>query len=141
MNSISKMKYIEGLYEKTYLCKRAIDKDPVCFNQCKSVAERNYKKYLEEKLKNPVAAKIAMRDVVREHPLKYPEGIGKNLFELEKSPSIDVLVKKIEQMELANHETSFLRAEIISRNRIIQSSVTPKLRGFDKFLFKLKMWF
>ena len=142
MSRVNKLEYISDLYKKAYWCKATLDKPSQCFKEhSKDIAAEQYKIFMEETVKNLVAATIAMRDVLREHPLQYPGDSFQNIAVLEKQPEIDVLIKQVEQIRLSNSKTASIRHDILATDRINMHIVTPKLRGFEKFCKKLKFIF
>ena len=59
---ISKVQYIQDLSEKAYLCKTTLDKSPSAFfGVSENNAARYYQDFLEEKVKNPTMATLALK--------------------------------------------------------------------------------
>ena len=142
MSIVNKIEYITNLYNKAYWCKRALDKpEPNFRNASRDFASKEYKSFLEEMVKNPIASKIAMRDILREHPLEYPYDASQNVKVLEKQPEIDLLIKQIESKQALQADTRVIRNDIINSERISLHSVMPKLRGVKKFIQRLKYMF
>lgn len=142
MAIINRVDYLDNLSELSYMCKATLDKDSRYFiGHNRRFAVQCYENFLHEKIKNPVAASIAMRDVVQKRPIENVKDFAQNLVELERMPHIDKLVKQIADIEAQNSKTAYVRHEIISRNRINAYSVTPKLRGLKKLAFRLKLMF
>lgn len=142
MAIVNRVEYIDNLSKIAYWCKSTLDKDSKYFvDHHKSFAAECYENYLKEKIKNPVAASIAMRDVVQRKPIENLGFFSQNVAELERMPHIDKLVKEIAVNEAKNKKTAFLRHELIARNRINAYSVTPRLTGLEKLMFKIKLMF
>ena len=142
MSQVTRIDYINNLYTKAYWCKASIDKPMGCFQgDAKSLALKEYKKFLQEMVNNPVASKIAMRDTLREHPLEYPQDSFFNAKELENSPKVSVLLKRIKEINASQSGTRQIRNDIINSERISLHTVIPKLKGAKKFLKKLKFMF
>ncbi len=136
-----KVSYIEGLYNKSYGVKTLLDRDTDWFEAFnKKGATKQYEMYLQEKVKNPVAAAIAMRDTVQKHPINNWEDFTKNRVALERQPQIDKLVKQIEQIEAQYPKTGYIRQELIAQGRVNLNYITPRLTGLKKLALKLKMF-
>ena len=140
--NISKVDYVDKLYNKAYWCKTALDKSHESFDtNSYRTASNTYRAYLKEKIKNPVAATIAMINTVKEHPIKNKEDFTKNLIQIEKHPKIEAYLKKLQEIEASQAKTSYIRAELLANDRININYVKPKLSGWEKFKLKLKMLF
>ena len=145
---MDRVSYIENLNNKAYYAKSVMDRDSSLFNE-KSEFSRNwvkaasegYQEYLKEKVKNPVAATIAMRDTVRKTPILNGKSFVLNQAKLERQPEVDQYIKQIANVEEKQAKTSFVRQEIIAKDRINLNSVTPKLKGAKKLAFKLGLMF
>lgn len=138
----NKIEYITNLYDTAYYCKTSLDKSSSNFNGInKDIASDKYGQFLNEKLKNPTATAIAMHDIAKSHPIENPIDFGKNIVELEKTPKIDILVKKLSEIDKSQKKTSYLRREIIANDRISLNTVLPKLTGLQKLRFRFKLMF
>lgn len=134
--------YIENLYANAYCCKTTLDKSAKCFkNSTEALAKEKYCEFLEDKIKNPLAATLAMRDIKEIRPIENIEDFSKNLAKLEKTPEVDCYTKKIKDIESGYNKTGYVRQEIIAQNRISLNYVTPKLNKMEKLAFKLKLMF
>ena len=145
---MDRVSYIENLNNKAYYAKSVMDRDSSLFNE-KSELSRNwvkaasegYQDYLKEKVKNPVAATIAMRDTVRKSPILNPESFVENQAKLERRPEVDQYICQLAANDLMQAKTAYVRQEIIAKDRINLNSVTPKLKGAKKLAFKLGLMF
>lgn len=139
---VDKPKYIDNLLNITYYARAMLDKDPKTMTvPQRYAAQAKYEAYLQEKIKNPIAASIAMRDEVRRHPIEDMKNFTQNRIKLEKNPAIDTLVKEIEKIESNHGRTSYLRQEMIARNRINLHFIMPKMTKMQKLAFKLRLMF
>ena len=139
---ISKVDYVDNLYNKAYWCKTALDKSHKSFDTtCYRTAANTYRAYLKEKIKNPVAAKIAMINTVKEHPIKNKDDFTKNLMEIEKNPKVETYLKKIQEIEASQARTNYIRTELLANDRINLNYVKPKLTGWQKLKLRLKILF
>lgn len=103
-------------------------------------AEYAYKKFLKEKLENPVASEVAFYELLNKNPIKHIFSFYKRIEELEEKPSIKKLLNKISQKEESQSKTQFIRQMLIIENRIKLDKVTPKLTGIKKTLLKAKLY-
>lgn len=140
--NVNKVDYNSRLSSLAYYCKSSLDKNPSCFI---GVQEKNatayYKDFLIEKLKNPISATLAMRDVVAEHPIECIEDFSQNQRKLDAKPEIRDLINKINAKEDLYPKTCYARQEIIAQDRISLNYVKQKLTGLKKLAFKLKLMF
>ncbi len=136
----NKLNYIENLYNKAYYCRASLDKETSFFHGVQEeTAAENYKSFLQEKLKNPVAATIAMRDEVRVRPISNIDDFTANRVKLEQKPEIKKLIAQLAAQEINYPGTSYIRQELIAKERVNLHTVTPKLTGIKKLAFKLKL--
>ena len=143
MSSINKVNTITDLYNSAYLCKTSLDKDFIYSKNspkaCVDGAVYVCKKYMKQYVKNPVAAQIAMHQVVQEHPVKNQDNYMKNFEYIGENPAIEDLKKVIVQNSQNQKRTSIVRDALINNDKININYVTSKMSKIEKVVFKLKM--
>ena len=138
--TISKIKYIENLLFKSYAYKRSLQPYPNNFNGINyDIAVERYSSLLEEKIKNPIAVKLAMLETEVKNPANDLKYINENLKTLEDNKKIQELLNKVRAVEAQYPKTLALRERLIEEKRIKLMGVTPKLTGLKKNLLKLKL--
>lgn len=135
--NIDRTQYISNIRENATNLLAAIDQRHPDFIKNKNKAAKEYKQYLTTLLENPMMTAIVMNDVIKQNPIKYNVS-ALHLIELEKQPEMDTLVKGREKLYLIYEKTGRVRNAILDHGRINPETVTPKLTGLKKILFKLK---
>ena len=130
-----------NIRSSAYWYKHSLDKQPRHFDS--EIAAMDGLNFMEQKLKNPTYADLAMRDVIKTKPIKYPQFIDRNLKILERNPEFDSLAGKVEKKICQIYPKSYpIRKALIKNDRVtLNWDVMPKLSGFKKFMLKLKMLF
>ena len=82
-----------------------------------------------------------MQEKLRKMPLEHPYGYNIRLFKLEIMPEFDVLQKKTQAIDKQHAKTLPVRQRLIELRRIELDHVTPKIKGLQKLLLKLKVNF
>lgn len=95
----------------------------------------DYNRFLQEKVKNPVAAEIAMHEFSRKNNIDSTALTG-NRVRLERAPENDFLAKQLKTDYKKNYpKTGKMRWALISNNRFSLNEVKPKLTNCLKKLF------
>ena len=137
---IEKINYIKDLQYKSYACKRSLETYPKPLVGAEyDLAVSRYGEFLKEKIKNPLCTELAMRSVLDEHPIVYKKAYKVNQAKLEENEYIKSLLAKIAAREKQQEWSLPLRRALIAEDRIELFMVKPKLKGFKKFLLRLKL--
>ena len=100
-----------------------------------------YSEFLKEKIKNPVGMGIAIKNVLEKNPIDDVIEFSSNIAYVEQDKGIKDLLRDVRQAELKNYaRTQDIREGLIENNRINHERVMPALKGFEKFLLKLKLF-
>lgn len=95
----------------------------------------NYNGFLQEKVKNPVAAEIAMHEFSRKHNID-PTTLTGNRIILERVPENDFLANKLKTDYKKNYpKTGKIRRALIYNDRFALNEIKPKLTNSLKKLF------
>ena len=107
----------------------------------KSDAIYCYGEFLREKVKNPVGMGIAMRDMLEKEPINDMFRFSNNIAYIEQEKGIKKLLNQYEESDAKHPNLLDVRTKLIEEKRVNHGQVTPKLKGFDKFILKLKLFF
>lgn len=130
-----------NIRSSAYWYKHSLDKQPKHFDS--ELAAIDGINFLEQKLEHPTYADLAMRDVIKKNPIKYPQFIDRNINILEKTPEVDCMFNNVEEKICKIYPKSYpIRKALIKNDRVTLSwDIMPKLSGFKKLMLKLKMLF
>ena len=136
---IQRIDYIKDLQYKLYACKSSLETYPKNLVGIEyDLAVSRYEDVLKEKIKNPICTELAMKNLLDEHPFQYKIAYKKNMARIEENESIKKLLAKIAAQEKQQENSLPLRRLLMAENRIDLFTVKPKLKGFKKFLLRLK---
>lgn len=107
----------------------------------KSDAIYCYGEILRERIKNPVGAEIALRDMLEKEPIDDMFRFSNNITYIEQEEGIQKLLNQYEESDAKYPNLLDVRTKLIEEKRVNHGQVTPILKGFDKFILKLKLFF
>ena len=101
-----------------------------------------YKDFLSHKIKNHTRADIAMQKLYKKYPIRFPMSYERNMYDLEKVPEIDTLIKSANETYAKLYpKTGKLRKRLINADRFDFEKITPALKGVRKLLLRLRVLF